>query len=107
MKAQKYAIWIDGSLHKVPSLSFEYTVLDEETRETSDWVIASEPGDADRVDLEFVPVHMRRDQAGYLWIYATDYIAYIGQLTGSISIGGELYTLDPMTVIAEDATLTL
>ncbi|MDP6935171.1 MAG: DUF2804 family protein, partial [Myxococcota bacterium] len=105
--SQKYAVWIDGALHKVPSLEFTYTVLDPQTRETSDWVIASEEGDEDRVDLAFVPDVQRRDQAGYLWFYYTDYNAYCGELTGSVTLEGEVYTLDPMTVIAEDATLTL
>ena len=105
--SQKYAIWIDDQLHKVPSLEFDYTVLDEDTRETSDWTIASDEGDSDRVDLSFVPSVQRRDRAGYLWFYFTDYIAYSGELTGTITIGDEVYTLDPMTAIVEDATLTL
>jgi len=105
--SQKYAIWIDDALHKVPSLSFDYTVTNEDTHETSDWFIESDEGDADRVDLEFIPRVQRRDLAGYLWFYFTDYNAYIGELTGSITLEGEHYTLDPMTAIVEDATLTL
>ena len=63
--------------------------------------------DANRVDLAFVPEVQRRDLTGYLWFYFTDYNAYIGELTGTVSIDGEVYTLDPMTVLAEDSTLTL
>jgi len=105
--AQKYAIWIEDSLHKIPSLNFEYTVVDPQTHETSDWVISSDAGDSDRVDLEFVPSVQRRDLAGYLWFYFADYNAYIGQLSGTMSIDGELYTLDPMTALTEDSTLVL
>lgn len=105
--AKKYAIWIDGVLTKVPSLNFDYSVIDEATRETTEWVIESDEADVNRVDLLFEPKSMRRDEAGYLWFYYTDYIPYIGSLTGSITVDGEQYVLEPMTVIAEDARLTL
>jgi hypothetical protein len=107
VQAQKYALWVDGNLTKIPSLSFDYTILDSETRETSEWTIASDHGDEDRVDLSFEPTAHRRDQAGYLWFYYTDYNAYLGQLTGSVTLDGEVYTLDPMSCIVEDSILTL
>ena len=105
--AQKYAVWVDSDLYKISSLEFDYTLLDETTRETSDWTIYSDADDANGVDLVFVPLAQRRDLAGYLWFYFTDYNAYIGELTGTVRIEGETYVLDPMITIVEDALLTL
>ena len=105
--SKKYGIWIDGALHKVPSLSFEYTILDEETRDTSDWTIASDAGDEDRVDLSFSPLAQRHDETGYLWFYYTNYNLYVGQLSGTITLDGETYTIDDLTTVTEDSTLTL
>ena len=82
-------------------------MIDEATRDTTARLIESAEAEFNRVDLLFEPKSMRRDEAGYLWFYYTDYIPYIGSLTGSITVDGEQYVLEPMTVIAEDARLTL
>ena len=90
--AKKFAIWVDGVLTKVPSLNFDYSVTNEDTRETTEWVIESDATDGNRVDLLFEPKSMRRDEAGYLWFYYRLHSLY-WRLTGSITLDGEHYFL--------------
>lgn len=105
--SQKYAVWVDGALHKVPSVEFSFDHPVEGAAMTTDWEVASRPEDTDRVDLVFTPVSVRQDITGYLWFYYTDFRQYCGRLNGTITLGGEVYEVEDLRALGEDSSLVL
>jgi len=107
VEVQKYNVWVGDTLSKLPALEFEYEYTDEDEKETGDWRIYTPTDDGDWVDLSFEPEYHRRDQEDYLWFVHTDFNQYYGSLSGSMSIDGELYTIESIFALTEDSLLIL
>jgi len=105
--AQKYAVWTEDALFKVPEAVFDYTIDDPETRASeSPWRITS-PGCGDSwLDLTFHPRFHRREHR-FLWLMKADFSQYYGDLTGRVRVGGRTTRLEPMFAVAEESLLEL
>ncbi len=104
--AEKYAIWTPEGLFKIPEACFDYEILDEQTRESSDWRITSPGHDDSYFDLTFVPRFHRRERK-YLWLMNADFNQYYGELSGSVRAGGRTYVLDGLFAVTEESLLEL
>lgn len=104
---KKHGVWIGDTFTKIPSAHFEFEKLNEDGTETTEWVIASDPGDEDRVDLVFEPIGVRSEDAGYLWFYYSEFRQYVGTLSGTLTIDGEEYRIEGLPAVAEDSLLIL
>ena len=104
---KKHGVWIGDTFSKIPTVTFDYEVLGDHGQTTSDWVVESEPGEDDRLDLVFVPQAVRHDNAGYAWFYYSDFHQFIGTVSGTITLDGEVYTIDALPALAEDSSLIL
>lgn len=111
VESKKYAVWVDGALHKVPTAAFAYDVLDAGERTTGPWRITSprEEGasqDDGWVDLTFTPQH-HRVESKRLIIARTEFHQYYGEVEGRVRVGGRVYTLRPTFAVTEDSALEL
>ncbi len=105
--ALKYAVWLGDELFKLSDVTFDYTVLDEETRETSEWSISSPAGQDSVLDVTLRPDFHRRDQQDFLWFVHTDFNQYYGPLSGTLVHEGETWTISEIFALAEDSLLVL
>lgn len=104
---KKHGVWIGDTFKKIPSANFTLSGDYEVVEPGSDWTIASDDGDEDRVDLVFHPQAVRTDEVGYLWFYYTDFHQFSGRVSGTIEMDGEIYTIDDLPALAEDSSLIL
>jgi hypothetical protein len=87
--------WVDGRLHKVDGVAFDYDQRDV----MKPWRLRSTDG---RVDLAFTPegMHVERLNA---YILATNFQQLFGRFTGTLTTaGGERVTIDRMLGFCED-----
>lgn len=103
----KYPVWVGDELFKLPDLSFEYEVLDEQTRETSEWRVRSPEGEPDALDLTVQPDFHRRDQQDFLWFVHTDFNQYYGPATGTLTHDGRTWEIQGLFAVCEDSLLVL
>lgn len=105
--ALKYAVWVGDDLFKLPDVSFDYQIEDQDTRETSDWRISSTPGADDALDVVFTPEFQRRDQQDFLWFVHTDFNQYYGRADGTLVHDGETWQITDLFALCEDSLLVL
>ncbi len=105
--ALKYAVWVGEELFKLPDVSFDYEILDEDTRETSDWSISSPEGEDAVLTVTVRPDHHRRDQQDFLWYVHADFNQYYGPLNGTLVHDGETWTMTDLFALVEDSLLIL
>ncbi len=106
VEARKYAVWTPHGLFKVPEAQFEYEILDDKSRESSDWRVTS-PGCRDSFfDLTFSPRFHRRERK-YLWLMNADFNQYYGELTGRVRAGERTYAIDGLFAVTEESLLEL
>ena len=105
--ALKYGAWVGDGLFKLPDITFEYDVLDEGARTTSDWRISSPVGEDDALDLTFTPEFQRRDQQDFLWFVHTDFNQYYGRANGTLTHDGETWNITDLFALCEDSLLVL
>ena len=102
----KYAVWVDGDVHKVASAVFEYDYTDAQRKETTPWRIYSpEPGDT-WLELLFTPRFHRRDKK-QLVIATSDFNQYYGTLTGRLKVDGRVWRLPETFAVTEESFLEL
>jgi hypothetical protein len=104
---QKNVVWVEGALHKVPSVAFDYRVVDEEHHTTSHWEVLGESEHSENAMwLTFQPEYHRRENR-FLWLVKTDFHQYYGVLTGKVRVGGRVWCLEPMFAVAEESLLEM
>ena len=101
--AKKYAIWLEDSLHKLPSAQFRYELLDEDNR-TGPWRIVSEGDQA--LELDFEPRYHRREER-HLMLVNADFNQYYGTLSGRVTVDGRAFELEPCFAVTEQSLLEL
>ncbi len=90
--AQKYVVWVDDQLFKIPTAEFEYDYLHEDEKETGSWRIHS-PDRGDRwLDLTFEPRFHRRETTHAVLVNA-DFNQYYGELSGTVHLDGRTWVL--------------
>ncbi|MED5369761.1 MAG: DUF2804 family protein [Myxococcota bacterium] len=106
VNSQKYAVWLEEGLYKIPSARFDYQVLDPETRRTTPWRIVSDaPGD-DWMDLRFHPRFQRREQRQGV-LAQGDFNQYYGEVSGRIRVADRSLVLDGVFAVTEDSRLEI
>jgi hypothetical protein len=112
VESKKYAVWVDGALHKVPTAAFDYALLDPADRQTGPWRVTSPPPDGTQgpaessFDLTFEPQRHRREQRRLL-IARTDFNQYYGLVSGQVRVAGRVFELEPTFAVTEDSLLEL
>jgi hypothetical protein len=107
VETHKSVVWVDGELHKVPSVEFEYQVLDPGKHSTTDWVVSSpQEGEGNSMLLVFKP-RFHRAENRYLWLIHADFHQYYGEVTGRVQVGGRTWRLEPMFAVAEESLLEM
>lgn len=107
IEALKYAAWVGDELFKLPDLTFDYDILDEDTRETSSWHIWSPAGEDDALDFTLDPQFHRRDQQDFLWFVHADFNQYYGPGSGTLTHDGHTWQIDQVFSLCEDSLLDL
>ena len=104
--SKKHAVWVDGRLHKVPTATFAYDLLDEQSRKTGPWRITSEEGQAEWLDLTLTPRFQRREHRARV-LLNVDFNQYYGAISGRLRVGGRTLYFDDMFAVAEESLLEL
>jgi hypothetical protein len=103
VEAKKYVVWLEDSVHKLPTARFDYELLDEDN-ETGPWRIVSEGDQA--LELDFVPRYHRREKR-HLMLVNADFNQYYGMLSGRVTVDGRRFELEPCFAVTEQSLLEL
>jgi len=108
--SHKNLVWFDGQLHKLPTPSFDYEVLSEETRDTGPWRItnddAVEGSASGGWELTFTPSHHRRDEQ-HFWLVDGDFNQHYGALSGVVAVGDRRFIIRDWFAVCEESLLEL
>ncbi|MCB9795547.1 MAG: DUF2804 family protein [Alphaproteobacteria bacterium] len=104
--SQKYVVWVEGEVYKVPDAVFSYEVTDEETRETGPWRIYTPDQSGDGVDLSFSPRFHRRETR-HAYVIDADFHQHYGEVEGEVRVAGERWRLDPVFAVTEESLLEM
>ena len=90
------AVWVDGTLVKIDNVNFIY----DDSDFLKPWAIKSQDG---KVDLQFTPDNMRKDDTSILGIIESRFKQPFGRFSGSIRDDiGRLYELDDFYGFVEE-----
>ena len=108
-----HGLWLGGTLFKPSSIFFDYTILNQDTRTTSDWHLSSPPGEAVSYDLTVRPasgqteMFHRRNKSSSLWFFERDFNQYYGVASGTITVNGVTWVVTDVYALLEDAYVVL
>jgi len=106
-------VWLDGKLSKPSSIHFDYDIVDQDARTTSDWHLWSPAGEATSYDLTLHPppgrdvMFHRRNRSSSLWFFERDFNQYYGIVDGTITVDGQVWTVGNVYALVEDAYVVL
>ena len=109
VQSQKYAVWVNDQLFKIPSAHFSYGYTDAEAKETGPWRIHSTEEGTDParwLDLHFQPHFHRRERRSVVLVDA-DFNQYYGDLSGRVRAGGKTWIVEDFFAVCEESLLEL
>ena len=102
----KFAIWVEDTLHKVPSARFEYDYRHEAEKKTGPWHIYSPDPGSRWLDLRFRPQFHRRERKNVVLVDA-DFNQYYGTLSGRVHLDGRTWRIEDYFAVCEESLLEL
>ncbi len=104
--ACKYVVWVDGTLHKLPSARFDYDYINAAEKTTGPWHIRSEAQGDRWLDLVFEPRFHRRERKSVVLVDA-DFNQYYGSLDGRVHLDGRTWLVQDYFAVCEESLLEL
>ena len=106
VRSQKYVVWVNDTLYKVPSARFEYAYQNEAEKKTGPWRIYSEHQDGRWLDLHFEPLFHRRERKNVVLVDA-DFNQFYGSLNGRVHLDGRTWRIEDYFAVCEESQLEL
>jgi hypothetical protein len=96
--SDKYAVWVDGKLHKLDDVQFAVGGM-------SAWSVWSSSDASHRLDLVFEPHYHRRDRHNVPLLFRVDHSQYFGPVRGRIETPDGGWQFEKVMATAEDSKM--